>query len=68
VTPEELAELFHTHYEAIAKREGYKTREESAVPWSEVPEDNKRVMVLTAAAVLRELEGTSGKASSQEIV
>lgn len=60
---EELAKLFHETYERVAKDEGYKTREESAVPWEDVPSDNKRVMIATAAEVLQKLniepEGTS---------
>jgi hypothetical protein len=55
MTAEELAQLFHETYERVAKEVGYKTRDESAVPWEQVPEDNKRVMITTAAEVLRKL-------------
>jgi hypothetical protein len=35
---ETLARMFHEKYERLAPEFGYKTREESAVPWDEVPE------------------------------
>lgn len=49
---EELAERFHNHYERLAPEFGYKTREESAKPWSEVPEQNKKLMIATCRAIL----------------
>jgi hypothetical protein len=44
-TPEELAQFFHEAYELLAPTYGYKTREASAVPWEEVPKQNKDLMV-----------------------
>jgi hypothetical protein len=55
MTAEELARFFHETYERLAPQYQYETREESAVPWDEVPEDNKRLMIATAAEVLRKL-------------
>jgi hypothetical protein len=55
MTPEELARFFHETYERLAPEYGYKTRDESAVPWSEVPDDNKRLMIATCGEVLRKL-------------
>jgi hypothetical protein len=55
VTPEELARLFHETYEQLAPEYGYKTREASAVSWADVPEGNRRLMVATAAEVLKHL-------------
>jgi hypothetical protein len=49
--PEEIAREFHEAYERLAPDFGYKTREASAKPWAEVPEQNKRLMI----AVVREL-------------
>lgn len=49
---EELAREFHATYERLAPDFGYKTREESAKPWSEVPEDNRKLMIATARAIL----------------
>lgn len=59
VTPEELAELFHDIYEQLAPQYGYRTREASAKPWSEVPEQNRALMIATCAHVLGELEEMS---------
>jgi hypothetical protein len=53
---ERLARRFHETYEALAPAHGYKTREESAVPWDEVPATNKRLMVAVCEQLLSELE------------
>lgn len=53
---EELARRFHEHYEKLAPVHGYKTREASAVPWEDVPDSNKQLMIATCAAVLLDLE------------
>lgn len=55
MTPDELARFFHETYERLAPDYGYKTREESAVPWDDVPTDNKALMTATCAEVLRKL-------------
>lgn len=41
---EQVAREFHEAYERLAPDHGYRTREASAKPWSEVPEQNKRLM------------------------
>ncbi|MDQ2785771.1 MAG: hypothetical protein M3Y58_12300 [Chloroflexota bacterium] len=51
MTPEEIAQQFHEAYERLAPDYGYKTREASAKPWAEVPEQNKRLMIAVAAEV-----------------
>lgn len=51
LTAEQLAEKFHETYERLAPSYGYKTREESAKPWADVPEKNKQLMI----AVCQEL-------------
>jgi hypothetical protein len=48
---EQIAQAFHEAYERLAPDFGYKTREASAKPWAEVPEQNKALM----AAVVRSL-------------
>jgi hypothetical protein len=55
MTPEQLAELFHTTYERLAPSFGYETRPGTAKPWSEIPEDNnnKRLMIAVAREVLQ---------------
>lgn len=55
MTAEHLAQLFHDNYERLAPEFGYTTRKTSAVPWHEVPEPNKSLMIAVAKNVLREL-------------
>lgn len=52
VTSEELAKYFHQNYEQLAPHFGYKTREASAVPWEDVPEMNKNLMVTVCHRIL----------------
>ena len=52
VTSEELAKYFHQNYEQLAPHFGYKTREASAVPWEDVPEKNKNLMVMVCHRIL----------------
>ena len=49
---EKLAKLFHESYERLAPNYGYKTREASAKPWSEVPKNNKDLMIAVCAEVI----------------
>lgn len=52
MTPaEEVAKSFHEAYERLAPSFGYKTRDESAVPWEQVPEQNKMLMIAVAEEV-----------------
>jgi hypothetical protein len=53
VDPESLAEAFHEAYERLAPSFGYKTREASAVPWAEVPDANRGLMIAVAGEVLQ---------------
>ena len=55
MTAEQLAQLFHDNYERLAPEFGYTSRRTSAVPWRNVPEPNKSLMIATAKAVMREL-------------
>jgi hypothetical protein len=57
MTPEQLAQLFHETYEKLAPDFGYKTREASAKPWADVPEQNKQLMIAVAGEVLKFLKG-----------
>lgn len=50
-----IAQMFHEAYEALAPEYGYRTREASAKPWDEVPENNRNLMIATVTAVLRRL-------------
>lgn len=51
--PESLARTFHESYERLAPSFGYETRKESAVPWADVPERNRALMI----AVVQEVTG-----------
>ena len=53
-TPDALAQAFHEAYETLAPLHGYKTREASAVPWEDVPAQNKGLMVTVAAKMLEQ--------------
>jgi hypothetical protein len=55
MTAEELARRFHEHYERLAPDFGYDTREASAVPWEQVPEPNRSLMIAVATEVLKDL-------------
>lgn len=47
---EEIAKAFHLAYERLAPLFGYATREASAVPWEEVPNNNRELMIATVLA------------------
>lgn len=52
VTPEELARYFHDEYERMAPAFNYETRRETAVPWDNLLDSNKRLMMAVATSVL----------------
>lgn len=52
---EELAKTFHKHYELLAPGKGYETRKATAVPWWELPQANRELMIGTAQKVIGEL-------------
>jgi hypothetical protein len=52
--PVALARRFHECYELLAPEFRYSTRKESAVPWDEVPEPNRSLMVAVATAIAHE--------------
>lgn len=49
---EDIARRFHATYERLAPELGYTTREASAVPWPEVPEKNRKLMIATVQRLL----------------
>jgi hypothetical protein len=64
---ENWAKDFHDTYERAAPKFGYETRKESAKPWAEVPENNRKLMIAVCAEVLCRFEKwrlTSGAAPS----
>lgn len=50
-TPEQLAKRFHETYERLAPSFGYETRKDSAVPWENVPEKNRLLMIAVCAEI-----------------
>jgi hypothetical protein len=56
---EALARRFHETYERLAPEHGYETRKASAVPWEDVPEPNRALMVAVASELL-----SAGRAGS----
>ena len=52
IDPEELAKRFHETYERLAPSFGYETRKESAKPWADVPENNKRLMIAVCGEII----------------
>lgn len=54
-TFERLARLFHEFYEELAPEFGYETRAESAVPWEQVPENNRQLMIAVCERVLGDI-------------
>ena len=49
---EALAQRFHETYERLAPSFGYETREASAKPWAEVPENNRNLMTAVCTEIL----------------
>lgn len=49
---DELARTFHEQYERLAPSFGYVTRRDSSVPWEDVPEPNRSLMLAVATEVL----------------
>lgn len=65
-TDDQVARAFHETYERLAPEHGYTTRAASAVPWEQVPAENRSLMTavvgrLTAEGVIRPVD-TSGVA------
>ena len=52
MTAEQIAQAFHEAYERLAPEFGYRTREASAKPWADVPEQNKSLMIAVAQSLL----------------
>lgn len=49
---EKIAMEFHEQYEALAPGFGYRTKKESAKPWRDVPEKNKKLMIAVVQDLL----------------
>ena len=55
VQAEELARVFHRHYEEQAPVHGWETQERARVEWEELPQENRMTMIATCRAVIDEL-------------
>ncbi|MFI9598934.1 hypothetical protein ACIHCX_03465 [Streptomyces sp. NPDC052043] len=51
---EAIARRFHETYEQLAPDHDYETREASRKPWSDVPDQNKNLMIAVVAKLLDE--------------
>lgn len=52
LTAEQLAQKFHEAYERLAPEHSYQTRKASAVPWADVPANNKALMIAVCNEIL----------------
>lgn len=52
VDPEELAKMFHQTYRTLAPIHAYKACKDESVPWDEVPEGDRKLLVETCRAML----------------
>lgn len=52
IEAEAIARAFHEAYERLAPGHGYETREASAVPWEDVPQENRALMIATVTSLL----------------
>jgi hypothetical protein len=57
IDAETLARRFHETYERLAPTFGYTTRPETAVPWEQVPELNRQLMIAVCQELLTDLRG-----------
>ena len=63
----EAARKFHEAYERLAPSFGYATREASAKPWDEVPENNRRLMTAVCAELLPALRAGALRDAADDI-
>lgn len=49
---EKIARAFHERYERLAPEHGYEIRKASAVPWEDVPGNNKSLMIAVVRSLL----------------
>jgi hypothetical protein len=65
---EEIAKQFHERYEKLAPKHNYTTRKKSAVPWEDVPENNKSLMLAVVEDLLDSGVIQSGTKPDRDIV
>jgi hypothetical protein len=59
VDSEALARRFHETYERLAPAFGYTTRSETAVPWEQIPGQNRYLMIAVCEELVKELCGST---------
>jgi hypothetical protein len=65
---ESIAKMFHDEYERLAPIFGYKTRKESCVPWEDVPENNRNLMIAVCEHVVSELRAELEVLKAERII
>jgi len=50
--PEEVARFLHSEYERLAPAFDYETRRESAVPWEQLLDSNRKLMLAATTSVM----------------
>lgn len=65
MTPDKLAELFHETYERLAPAFGWRTKKGCNVPFAQLPQRNKALMVATCQTVLTALRDQGAAANVQ---
>lgn len=65
---EALAQRFHEAYERLAPLFGYETRRNSAKPWAEVPENNRKLMEAVCAEILPTIQRTERQEVWEEVL
>lgn len=61
VAAEQLAKLLHETYERLAPSFGYRTRRLTAMPWEQIPENQRLLAIATATEVLSALDQDPGE-------
>jgi hypothetical protein len=51
-TAEAIARAFHERYEALAGEHGWETQQRSRVPWEDVPDENRSLMIAVVERLL----------------
>lgn len=65
---EALAQKFHEIYERLAPEYGYETRKETSVPWTALPDNNKRLMIAVCSTLQSVIDAGEKPLSAQGMV
>ncbi|KKN12468.1 hypothetical protein LCGC14_1016360 [marine sediment metagenome] len=64
--PERLARNFHRIYERLAPSFSYTTRKESAVPFDDLPDNNKNLMLAVCSEIVELAEDMGNQAAPEK--